>query len=274
MSIDYAFWAQARDTPGPPKGLIYLLLCAGAEIPELSHLDVDAFLAELDRALPHRSNPDSPTYIELYVQAEGFIVSTWPSTTHTVMDWFRAYARRHKLVFFDPQTESTTETERRLCRDRTQAAEAADHATAATLELPGLLDASAKDNPAAQVDLAHRYYFGEGVTQDLPLAFRLYLSAAEHGSEEGMFNVASCFQRGEGTRQNTAAAIHWFEAAALTDHLFAPFALGELLQTIDPATAIRWFRIALEAGHQHAPQALRALGDLPPLSPPEGLTRR
>ena len=55
---------------------------------------------------------------------------------------------------------------------------------------------------------------GRGGDVDLPRAFSLNLSAAEHSIPMAMFATAGQYQRGEGTQQNPQLALYWYEKAA------------------------------------------------------------
>lgn len=270
MNIDYALWRVPSREP-ISRGLAYCLLCAGVEFDEVAPVPAGDIAVEIDTAFPDRSNPDSEQSFEYEIRHSGIVVTTWSSTSPLVLEWFARLADRHSLTLFDPQREGVTSADTVECDRRMRQLEADDYSSVATGRLPSLRAGASAGDIQADLALAHATYFGEGLPTDMPRAFALYLRAAQAGSEEGMFNVASCYLKGEGTPRDLNLAIRWFKAAAATDHFFAPFALGELYASgegsaPDLAEAERWFRVALANGHQEAPKALRSIGALRPSS--------
>ncbi len=67
--------------------------------------------------------------------------------------------------------------------------------------------------PSALFDLANCYENGDGVEKNLELAFCLYLEAAIRGDEQAVFEVGRCYQFGIGIVQDEGMAEIWFARA-------------------------------------------------------------
>ena len=65
------------------------------------------------------------------------------------------------------------------------------------------------------------YVSGEGVSQDLPKAFKLFSKSAEQGNAEGQYNLAVMYENGEGVKANCAEAAKWYSKAAKQNHTYA-----------------------------------------------------
>ncbi|HEV2609865.1 MAG TPA: tetratricopeptide repeat protein [Noviherbaspirillum sp.] len=76
-----------------------------------------------------------------------------------------------------------------------------------------LLYSAANILPEAKNYLANLYEHGDIIEQDMERAFQLYLSAAEDGLGDAMFNVAALFTQGKGIEQDFGSAAYWFERA-------------------------------------------------------------
>jgi len=270
MSYDYAFW-KWRGRPRISRGLCYLLVTEGAELPEIELLDVDRYRELIAKRFPSRE-ADHPLRIGYQLLPTGISLHTYASTPAEVLQWFFDLSEVDSLEIFDPQRETISEQDKRDFHARLTAIEQAEKAAQWQKDLPHLLARAEESDPKALVDLGNRYSFGEVVEQDLARAFGLYLRAAEAGSADGMFNVAACYRLGDGVEKDLFKAAEWYERALVEDKFFAPFALGELYSTPgglppDNEKAIAYFRVALANGHQDARRELRRLGALPPLPP-------
>jgi TPR repeat protein len=118
----------------------------------------------------------------------------------------------------------------------------------------------------------------------LPLAFALYMHAAEQGHSEAQLQVAFRYLRGIGVAQDSALAAHWYEKSARQGYIEAQLALAELYESgngVPPDTdkAKLWYRKAASQGSWQAEYKLdlrsspeptfRELGiRLTPLEPP------
>ena len=69
-------------------------------------------------------------------------------------------------------------------------------------------------NADAQYDLALCYENGEGVEQNSEKAVEWYTKAAEQGHDKAQFNLAVCYGNGEGVEQNPEKAFEWYIEAA------------------------------------------------------------
>jgi len=271
MSIDYAFWKWRGDAR-ISRGLCYLLVAGGADLPEVELLDIDRYRELIANRFPSWLADDAPLQIDCQLLPTGICLHTYASTPAEVLHWFLDLSEADSLEFFDPQREAVSEQDRRDFKARLEAVEQAEAAAQWQKDLPQLLARAEVSDPKALVDLGNRYSFGEGVQQDLTRAFGLYLRAAESGSADGMFNVAACYRLGDGVEKDLLKAAEWYERALVKDKFFAPFALGELYSTTgglppDNEKAIAYFQVALANGHQDARRELRRLGALPPLPP-------
>jgi hypothetical protein len=267
MSNDYAFW-KWRGRPQISRGLCYLLVAEGADLPEVELLDIDRYRQLIATRFPSQG-ADDPLWIGCQLLPTGICLQTYASTPTEVLQWFIDLSEADSLEFFDPQREIISEQDERDFHARLAAIEQAQKTEWWQKDLPRLLARAEASDPKALVDLGNRYSFGEGVEQDLARAFGLYLRAAEAGSTDGMFNVAACYRLGDGVEKNLLKAAEWYERALVEDKFFAPFALGLLYSTPgglppDNEKAIVYFQVALENGHQDARRELRRLGALPP----------
>jgi len=252
------------------RGLCYLLVAGGAELPEVELLNIDRYRELIAKRFPSWEADEDPLRIECQLLPTGICLQTYASTPPEVLQWFVDLSEADSLECFDPQNEAISEQDKRDFQARLMAVEQAEAAAQWQKDLNHLHARAEASDPKALVDLGNRYSFGEGVQQDLARAFGLYLRAAEAGSEDGMFNLAACYRLGEGVEKNLLKAAEWYERALVTDKFFAPFALGELYSTpggLPPnhEKAIAYFQLALANGHQDARRELRRLGALPPL---------
>jgi len=271
MSTNYAFW-KWRGSARISRGLCYLLVAEGAELPEVELLNIDHYRELIAKRFPSWEADDDPLPIDCQLLPTGISLQTYASTPPEVLQWFVDLSEADSLEFFDPQNEAVSEQDKRDFHARLRGVEQAEAAAQWQKDLNHLLARAEASDPKALVDLGNRYSFGEGVQQDLARAFGFYLRAAESGFADGMFNVATCYRLGEGVEKNLLKAAEWYERALVTDKFFAPFALGELYSTpggLPPnhEKAIAYFQFALANGNQNARRELRRLGALPPLPP-------
>lgn len=68
--------------------------------------------------------------------------------------------------------------------------------------------------PEAEYLLGEMYDKGLGVVQSDRDAFRLYLSAANHGNVGAMNDLAVCYKRGQGCTRSIEKALEWYKRAA------------------------------------------------------------
>ncbi|MBO5122781.1 MAG: sel1 repeat family protein, partial [Oscillospiraceae bacterium] len=79
---------------------------------------------------------------------------------------------------------------------------------------------------AAQFNLALCYEQGEGVEKSQSEAIRWYRAAAEQGVVEAQLSLASYYFDGDGVAQDLSKAAHWFRAAAQQGHAGAQYNLS------------------------------------------------
>ena len=84
---------------------------------------------------------------------------------------------------------------------------------------------------------------------DLPLAYKEFLSAAKDGHVDSQFNLGLMFENGIGISKDMAKALIWYEKAAAQGNAAAQFNLGVLHENgrgtkVDFAKANEWYRKA------------------------------
>jgi TPR repeat protein len=102
---------------------------------------------------------------------------------------------------------------------------------------------------AAQVNLGSMYAMGQGVTQNLEVAYRLFESSANQGNSSAQLALADCYANGRGVARNFEAAKKWFERSANQGNPTAQYSLGSLMLSMkppvrDPVLAYKWLEIA------------------------------
>ncbi len=96
---------------------------------------------------------------------------------------------------------------------------------------------------------------------DYDTAFREFSAAAESGLDVAQYNLAILYFTGQGVDQNVELAFQWTEAAAIQGHLGAQANLGSLYLDgtgveRDVDTGIAWFTAAAQGGHGSSAFAL------------------
>jgi TPR repeat protein len=99
---------------------------------------------------------------------------------------------------------------------------------------------------------------------DLPLAYKEFLAAAEKGHADSQFNVALMYERGIGVGKDEKDAVVWYGKAASQGNSGAQFNLGVLYEhgrgtKVDFTKANEWYR---KASAQGDPLAIGNLGML------------
>ena len=108
--------------------------------------------------------------------------------------------------------------------------------------------------PAGQLDLAIKYFTGEGKTQNHEKAVKYFKMAADNGSHEAQFALGCMYQNGHGVAQNFMEATNWYLKAAQADNPNAQFLLGLSYKEgsgvpRDPLECYKWIYLAAEAGN-------------------------
>jgi TPR repeat protein len=120
-------------------------------------------------------------------------------------------------------------------------------------DLAGLLARAEKGDAEAQLLLAGRYYFGDGVRQDYAEAARWLRKAAERGNPIAQNNLGVCYEKGEGVAKDSAEAVKWYRKAAdqgdatAQNNLGVFYLKGEGVAK-DSAEAVKWYRKAADQG--------------------------
>lgn len=96
------------------------------------------------------------------------------------------------------------------------------------------------------------------------LQFYWYHYRANRGDAEAQFNLALCYDQGEGVALDQAEAVRWYRRAADQGHASAQYNLGVCYSQgtgvpQDYAEAVRWFRLAADQGSAIAQNALGRL---------------
>ena len=119
----------------------------------------------------------------------------------------------------------------------------------------------------AQFNLAVRYDFGEGVSEDATEAARWYRLAAEQGHADAQFNLAVSYDFGEGVSEDATEAIRWYRLAAEQGHADAQFNLGVSYAdgegvSKDAVQAYMWLDLAAARGTGEQREEAARLRDL------------
>jgi len=108
-----------------------------------------------------------------------------------------------------------------------------------------------------QINLAVKYYNGEGVQQDYAKAVYWITRAAEQGHAAAQNSLGLCYYNGEGVQQDYAKAANWYMKAAEQGYAAAQYNLGTNYYHGDGVPqdydkAIDWFTKAAEQGYTQA----------------------
>jgi localization factor PodJL len=113
--------------------------------------------------------------------------------------------------------------------------------------------AAAKDDPAAEYEIALRYAEGRGVPQNLAEAADWFDRAAKHGLAPAQFRLGGFYEKGFGVKKDLAAARRLYFAAAEAGNAKAMHNLAVLYAEgidgkPDYQNAAKWFRKAADYG--------------------------
>ena len=90
---------------------------------------------------------------------------------------------------------------------------------------------AAQGDVQAQLQLGLLYAKGEGVRQDYAAALKWYRLAAAQGNAQAEFSLGVLYAKGEGVAQDEAAALKWYHLAAAQGNAEAELNLGLLYAT-------------------------------------------
>lgn len=114
----------------------------------------------------------------------------------------------------------------------------------------------------AQLSLGLHYEHGlAGLSADPVKAFKYYLGAAERNEEFAQYQLAQCYQLGNGVDMNQFEAFKWYKAAAdngsaiAQNNLAFSYLTGRGC-TVNIAEALRYLRLASDNGFDKAQNAL------------------
>ncbi len=132
----------------------------------------------------------------------------------------------------------------------------------ATVE--SLIQQAEQDNLQAQVELATRYFKGDGVNQDLQQAAKWYQKLADKEVADAQLTLGLMYIRGDGVQQDNKEAIKWLTRAAEQRIPTAQYLLGvahEEGHGVDKnlVTALMWYEIAASVEFQNAIDARTAV---------------
>lgn len=116
-----------------------------------------------------------------------------------------------------------------------------------------LREAAASGNPAAQFELATRYFEGKGVPRDAKLATQWFEKAALQNSAPAQYRLGSHFERGLGIDRDAKKAREWYLRSAEAGNIRAMHNLAVISSEgvdgkPDYAAAASWFRKAADHG--------------------------
>lgn len=122
------------------------------------------------------------------------------------------------------------------------------------------LNAYAQDNENSNFQAGIAAY----QANNLPLAYKEFLTAAEEGHSDSQFNVALMYEQGLGVDKDEKEAVLWYGKSASQGNAAAQFNLGVLYENgrgtaIDYERANEWYR---KASVQGDPLAIGNLGML------------
>lgn len=128
----------------------------------------------------------------------------------------------------------------------------------------GVRAAAEAGDAAAQLDLANRHWYGDGVERDPEAAYRWMRKAADAGLAEAQSKVGAFLRFGWGVPADVRAAIPWFRKALRGGYAKAGYNLGELYRRggrvpYSPRRAWFFYSKAVELGQEAANLGLAVL---------------
>ena len=118
----------------------------------------------------------------------------------------------------------------------------------------------------AQAELAHRYYKGDRVKQDLKKAAELFTELAKQEVAQAQLTLGLMYIKGEGVQKDDAKAVEWLEKAASQRLSTAQYLLGVAYEEghgvkRNLVTAYMWYEIASALTHDYSEIAKKKLAD-------------
>ena len=91
------------------------------------------------------------------------------------------------------------------------------------------------------------YFSGElQEEQNLELAFSWFLKAAQQYHMDALYNVAYCFELGQGVASDLQQAIHYYKQASMLGDAEASRKLADIYEVMDENQALKWRKKAAE----------------------------
>lgn len=98
--------------------------------------------------------------------------------------------------------------------------------------------AAAQGNPIAQTYLGMLYQTGDGVSQDKFQALTWYRKAADQGSIMARYKLAMMYYEGDGVNKNDALALYYFKKSKYLGKLQAKILIGNGIEAEEPSEDI------------------------------------
>ncbi len=132
------------------------------------------------------------------------------------------------------------------------------------VQIKAINQKAANGDLQAQLDLADRYYKGDGLTQDYTQAAHWYKKLAETGVANAQLTLGLMYAKGEGVKRDDLEAVRWLTQAAEQRMPMAQYLLGVANAEghgvkQDLIKAYMWFEIAAAVDNQNAIAARQAL---------------
>lgn len=129
--------------------------------------------------------------------------------------------------------------------------------TLTDLSIQTLKQQAQAGQPASQMELARRYFSGQGVEQNLTEAFEWFRRAAEQHSIQAQTVLGFLYANGLGVERHATKACLWFRRAAEQNDHDAQFRLGLCFYAgfgveQDYAQALSWLKLAELQGNSNA----------------------
>jgi hypothetical protein len=135
-------------------------------------------------------------------------------------------------------------------------------------DIPMALDhfrtAAEKGYAPAQAQMGFMYQMGFGVARDPQKAFFWYGKASDQGNDQAMYNLSCMYRNGEGVERNPAEAAKWIRKAADLGWAYAEAALGSMYAEGDglERDPVEAFKWFLKAARQDYTSAQFAIGQM------------
>ncbi len=119
------------------------------------------------------------------------------------------------------------------------------------MSLEQLREAASQDDPHALFSLAYRLETGQGMSQDMAAAMRLYRQVVLEGGADLYVSLAAEYEKGIGRAKDAKLALDWYRGAAEAGseqaqyHLAVAYESGQGVET-NFAEACKWFLLAAD----------------------------